>query len=529
MPFLVYFGGHPDLLMVRAVQMDDVERALGIDLGTTYSVLAYLDDRGRPATVRSAEGELTTPSVVLFDGEDVIVGKEALKAMSREAEHVADCAKRDVGLRAYHKLVDGKPLPPEVILAYVLKKLKDDATHQIGEFRDVVITVPAYFDEVRRKATQDAGYIAGLDVLDIINEPVAAALACGMSRGFLSPKGESKNEQTILVYDLGGGTFDVTAMSVHGSNFTTLATDGDVRLGGRDWDERLVNYVAEHFVAAHGFDPRDDPNFAGALWRECEDAKRTLSARQRAVVACDFRGCSLAVEVSREQFQDLTVDLLERTEFTTREVLRAAGLDWGGVDRILLVGGSTRMPMVPEMLEHLSGKQVDHTASPDEAVAHGAAIHAGLLLQRRSGQKPRFTIRNVNSHSLGVVGVEPKTQERQTVVLVPRNTQLPTKAKRIFRTQKAGQRSVLVQIVEGESAQPEACTQIGQFVVKDLPANLPARSPVEVTFAYGTNGRLSVRVRVSGTSQNVTQEIVRENGLVQEDLDRWRHRLCSSE
>lgn len=508
--------------------MADSQRAVGIDLGTTYSVLAYLDGEGRPVTVRSSEGDLTTPSVVLFDGGAVIVGKEAVKAISREAERVADCAKRDVGLRAYHKSVNGKQLPPEVIQAYVLKKLKDDASHQIGAFREAVITVPAYFDEVRRKATQDAGYMAGLDVLDIINEPLAAALACGIDGAYLSPKGESKNEQKLLVYDLGGGTFDVTLMSIQGTEFTTLATDGDVRLGGLDWDQRLAKFAAERFADAHGFDPRRDPNSAGALWRECEDAKRTLSAREKAVIACDFRGQGLVVEVTRRQFTELTADLLERTEFTTREVLRAAGLDWGSIDRVLLVGGSSRMPMVVEMLQRLSGKQVDHAASPDEAVAYGAAIHAGLLLDKRSGRTPRFTIRNVNSHSLGVVGTQTSTGERQTRVLIPRNTPLPVKVRRVYRTQDPGQASVLVPIVEGESPRPDACTQIGQCVVKDLPANLPARSPVEVTFAYAANGRLSVRVRVSGTSKEVTQEIVRRNGLARKELDGWRSRISSS-
>jgi len=508
--------------------MDGSERVVGIDLGTTYSVLAYLDGEGRPVTVRSSEGDLTTPSVVLFDGDTVIVGKEAVKAISREAERIADCAKRDVGLRAYHKSIDGKQLPPEVIQAYVLKKLKDDASHSVGRFRNAVITVPAYFDEVRRKATQDAGYMADLNVLDIINEPVAAALACGIDGAYLSPKGESKNEQKILVYDLGGGTFDVTLMSIHGTKFTTLATDGDVRLGGLDWDERLARFVAEQFATANGFDPRQDPNLAGALWRECEDAKRTLSARQEAAIACDFRGQSLVVEVTRRQFAELTADLLERTEFTTREVLRAAELDWGSVDRVLLVGGSSRMPMVVEMLERLSGKHVDRAASPDEAVAFGAAIHAGLLLEKQSGRKPRFTIRNVNSHSLGIVGVEGGTGEKQTRVLIPRNTPLPVKVRRVFRTRDLGQESVLVPIVEGESSRPDACTQIGQCVVKDLPPNLPAGSPVEVTFAYAANGRLSVRVRVSDTSQEVTQEIVRQNGLPQEELDRWRSRISPS-
>ena len=491
--------------------------------------MARLDETGRPVTVPNAEGDLTTPSVVLFDGSDVVVGKEAVKALATEAERIAECAKRDLGLREYHKPVDGVTYPPEALQAFILKKLREDASRLIGPFHQAVVTVPAYFDEVRRKATQDAGYMAGLEVLDIINEPTAAAVAFGFQQGFLNARGEAHAPQKVLVYDLGGGTFDVTLMEIKGTEFTALATDGDVQLGGRDWDQRLLDHVADEFLKAHQhnpqFDPRTDPCTAGALWRECEDAKRALSARKKASVACHFRGESMRVEITREKFQELTRDLLDRTQFTTRQVLRQADLDWGAVDRILLVGGSSRMPMVVEMLKQTAGKDPDASVSADEAVAHGAALHAGLILAKSEGRAPAFKIRNVNSHSLGVVGADPTTQRKRTAVLIPRNTPLPVKARRVFKTQKENQGSVLVQIVEGESPSPDACTPIGTCVIRDLPKNLPARSPIEVEFRYAADSRLTVQVKVAGGEKTMQQEIVRENSLNQEQLDAWRKRV----
>ena len=496
--------------------------AVGIDLGTTYSVIARLDETGRPVTLVNGEGDLITPSVVLIDGLDVIVGKEAVKALSTEAERIAECAKRDLGQRAYRKQLEGRLYPPEALQACVLHKLARDARDQIGEFSQVVITVPAYFDEVRRKATQDAGYLAGLEVLDIINEPTAAAVAYGFQQGFLNPQGEATRPQKVVVYDLGGGTFDVTIMEIAGNQFNALATDGDVELGGRDWDQRLVDLVAEEFFRQHGVDPREDPAAAGRLWRECEEAKRTLSARSKATVTCDFQGKATRLEVTREKFQELTQDLLDRTRFTTRQALQAAKLDWGSIDRVLLIGGSSRMPMVRDMLRQLTGKEPDVSASPDEAVAHGAALHAGLLLAKSQGRPARFSIRNVNSHSLGVVGTDRKTGRKRNAVIIPRNTPLPAVSERVFRTQQTGQPSVLVQIVEGESASPESCTAIGQCIVDGLPPGLPAQSPIKVRFQYAANGRLTISVQVTDTGQQITHEISRENGLSQEHLDAWR-------
>jgi molecular chaperone DnaK len=496
--------------------------AVGIDLGTTYSVIAYLDDTGRPVSLVNAEGDLITPTMVLFDGPTVVVGKEAFKAIGSEAERIADCAKRDLGERSYHRAIDGNRYPPEALQAWVLQKLKADASRLIGPFEKCVITVPAYFDETRRKATQDSGYMAGLEVLDIINEPTAAAVAFGFQQGFLNPAGEAAKAQKILVYDLGGGTFDVTVMAIEGRNFTALATDGDVRLGGRDWDERLVDLVAAEFVEKHGLDPRLDPNAHGRLWRECEDAKRTLTARNKTIVSYDYQGHSLRIDISRERFAEITHDLLDRTRFTVKQTLQAAGLNWSDIDRVLLVGGSTRMPMVRDMLREVSGKDPDSSVSADEAVAHGAALRAGILITKSQGQHAPFKIRNVNAHSLGIVATDRATGLPRNAVLIPRNTPLPVSAKRVFKTQKPDQKNILVQIIEGESASPADCSPLGKCVVRDLPANLPVQTPIEVKFFYAENGRLRIEVRVGRTGIELKHEIDRENSLTLEQLDIWR-------
>src|SRR6185436_15874926 len=326
----------------------------------------------------------------------------------------------------------------------------------------------------------------------------------------------------ILVYDLGGGTFDVTVMEIGGKDFNALATDGDVMLGGKDWDQRLVDFVTEEFIRKFGVDPREDANAHGRLWRECEDAKRTLSARTKATVACDYQGHAVRVEVTRQQFEEMTRDLLDRTSFTTRQTLQAAGLEWSDINRVLLVGGSSRMPGVLEMLRQLSGQEPDCSVSPDEAVAHGAALHAGLILAYHQGKPPSFHIRNVNSHSLGVVATDAKTKRLRNAILIPRNTPLPVVARRVFKTQKAAQKSILVQIVEGESLSPDDCSQLGKCSVRHLPPDLPMQTPIEVRFRYEENGRLTVSVRVEGSTKQLQHEITRENSLTQDQLDSWR-------
>jgi len=504
--------------------------AVGIDLGTTFSAVARLDDMGRPHTLINAEGDKITPSVVFFEGDNVVVGKEAVKAMATDAVDVAECAKRELGQRVFPRFLGGRQYPPEALQAWILNKMRADSQKLIGDYSKVVVTVPAYFDETRRKGTQDAGYIAGFEVMDIINEPTAAAVAFGFEKGFLNLERPEENPaRNILVYDLGGGTFDVTVMQIVGRDFNALATDGDVQLGGRDWDQRLVDFVAEEFIRKFGVDPREDPNAQGRLWRECEDAKRTLSARLKTQIGCDYRGHAVRVEVTRQQFEDMTRDLLDRTTFTTRQTLQAAGLNWNDLDRILLVGGSTRMPAVPAMLRALSGKEPDASVSPDEAVAHGAALHAGILLDLYEGRSPNFKIRNVNSHSLGVVATDTSTRRQRNAILIPRNTPLPVTARRVFKTQKANQQSILVQIVEGESAAPDDCSKLGKCVVRNLPPNLPGQTPIEVRFRYEENGRLTVVVAVQGSGAVLKHELTRENSLTQDQLDSWRRYISGME
>lgn len=500
--------------------------AVGIDLGTTYSAVAWIDELGRPQTLINGEGEKLTPSAVLFEDDEVIVGKEAIKALATDAGQVARCAKRELGRRVFSKPLGGRQYPPETLEGWILNKLRVEAARQIGRFTKAVITVPAYFDEVRRKATQDAGYMAGLDVLDIINEPTAAAIAYGYQHDFFRLDGVAPESQRILVYDLGGGTFDVTVMEIQGSNFIALSTDGDSYLGGQDWDQRLVDFVAKEFIRQHGADPRSDANALGRLWRDCEDAKRTLSARQKTTIAFDYRGEAIRIEIERAQFEEMTADLLDRTAFTSREALLASELEWSELDRILLVGGATRMPAVKSMMANLAGREPDFSVSPDEAVAHGAALRAGLLVSAGGDHYPQFKIRNVNSHSLGVIGTDTVSRLKRNAIIIPRNTPLPASASRVFQTQKVRQESILVPVVEGEGSSPEDCSAIGDVVVRELPEDLPAQTPIDVKFRYEENGRLSVAVKVEGTDRRLRHELKRDNSLSQEQLDEWRRHIA---
>jgi molecular chaperone DnaK len=515
--------------------------AIGIDLGTTYSVVARLDEAGRSQIVRNFHGDILTPSVVLFDDKEIIVGKDAKKAAADDADRVAECVKRDMGSEFFSKPIRGEQLPPEVIQACILRKLAADAVRVCGPNIKVVITVPAYFDEPRRKATADAGEMAGLDILDIVNEPTAATLSFGEHLGYLDPKGSPKGELKVLVYDLGGGTFDVTIIELKPGHFRTLATDGDVRLGGRDWDQRMADYLAEKFLAQHGKDPRGEPAGLTRLMRAVEDAKHTLTARTSANVHLDFAGKSVDLTISRETFEELTEDLLERTAYTVRQVMQAAGTSWQYISHILLVGGSTRMPMVTKMLERLSGgMKPEHNVNADEAVARGAAVYAGYLLATRTPvddrvpssafqmAAARFTVTDVNAHSLGIEGVDQQTQRKENVILIPRNSPLPFKVQEKFVTRRAGQRSVAVQVLEGESKVPEQCTRIAKASLQNLPEGLPQGYPIEVSYEYGSNGRLMVRAKLPGTNKETKIELERERSMNDDRVARWK-RIVSQE
>ena len=376
---------------------------IGIDLGTTFSAMAYLDAQGQPVTIPNAENELITPSVVQFEpGGDIVVGREARQSALTDPDRVADCIKRDMGERFYCRPIGNSQVSPEALSALILKKLKQDATARLGPIGGAVITVPAFFDERRREATVSAGLIADLEVLDIINEPTAASLAYGL-RDFILKGGDAEEELKLvdealpahnaLIYDLGGGTFDVTLLSIDGNRFTVLATDGDVRLGGRDWDDVIVDYAAGMFQDQFAADPRNDPVSYQNLLQAAEQAKMNLSQRNHTRFAFAHDGNSLTVELTLEQFDKLTIGLLYRTEHRLNRVIEATGKSWDQIDQVLTVGGSTRMRQVLMMLERITGKKPNDSLSPDEVVAHGAAVHAAITLLRPPKKRVKQAVR----------------------------------------------------------------------------------------------------------------------------------------
>jgi molecular chaperone DnaK len=501
--------------------------AIGIDLGTTHSVIAFLDSEGRPTTIHNAEGGITTPSVVFFDETGPVVGKEAARTAPFEPELIAQFAKRDIGSPFYEKEICGIQLPPEVVEAIILRKIKEDAELVLGEIHDVVITVPAYFNEPRRKATQDAGELAGLNVLDIINEPTAAAIAYGIHRQF-SPSTESpenKEKETILVYDLGGGTFDATLMELQDSQYTAIGTAGDVYLGGIDWDKRIFDFVIEQFINELDIDPREDSSAAERLKQSSEVAKLALTARSQYKMHCEYEGNRLRIDLSREQFEELTRDLVERTLFTIRKMLKEASHTWDDITSVLLVGGSTRMPMIIEALESESGVAINRSISPDEAVAHGAAVYAELVLSKTGDRTSNLQVKNVNSHDLGVLAVEGSTGMPRRKILIPRNSTLPAKGSGSFKTRDDNQQTVAVNVIEGGDASGRNATKIGTCVVSGLPADLPAKTPVEVRFQYLENGRLTVEAWLPETKSQATLEIKRAAGLSEEKMTYWANWL----
>ena len=506
---------------------------VGIDLGTTYCAVATLDDRGQPVTLPNRDGDMLTPSaVLLLDDGSAVVGQAALDVAQEQPHRVASLIKRRMGLESYGKPVSGREFRPETLSAVILRKLVQDAELRLGPISKAVITVPAYFDDTRRKATQDAGRIAGLDVLDILDEPTAAALAYSFQRGNALPSPHATltdKPQTILVYDLGGGTFDVTVVKLLPKRFQVLAIEGDVRLGGKDWDDRIVNHVAEAFVSQYGDDPRQDEQSLTVLQSMAERAKRTLSKLDQSSVTCNHAGRKLAVTLTRREFENISRDLLTRTRLTTLQVLRQAGITWEKVDRILLVGGSTHMPMTGQMLREISGKQPDDSLAVSEVVARGAAIHAGILLARQTVSVPSKPANipealadvveiNVNAHSLGVE--VRKESERINDILITKNTQLPAASRRVYYTLQDNQSRVRVRVLQGEATQADACIPVGECWIEGLPPVLPKGSPIQVRCGVSASGLIDVMALDMTTGRMARAEIHRSNGLSDEAIAR---------
>ncbi len=508
---------------------------VGIDLGTTYSAIARISENGQPESLLNADGRNITPSVVLLgnDGQ-VVVGPSFERTSQESPDHIVEAVKRQMGNKNFFVVYQNKKLTPEFISALILKKLKQDAEKRIGPVANAVITVPYYFNDVRRKATQDAGRIAGLNVVDIINEPTAATLAYAWMKGELGRTDISQEPKTILVYDLGGGTFDVTVVRYTPTQFRVLATDGDVMLGGIDWTRRIVDHVAEQFLRKFNEDPRTDPEAIRNFTGDCEDAKRLLSTKSQVPLNVYFRGKTLSVALTRNDFERMTADLLQRTEDTTELVLQQAKVDPKELTEVVLVGGSTYMPAVERMMKEICGRVPSRDLRPEEAVAQGAAIHAAILearVNRGSKVGEAITKRlqsvqmsDVNSHSLGVKVSDPEQRGKKiNHIMIPKNSPVPHKVTQRFATNSDNQRTVHVYILEGDARDPDACSQIGDFRIVDLPPNLPAGSPVEVTYSYDANGRVHCEAKELVGNRLAKTEIVRDMGLNEQNVDAFEN------
>ncbi len=473
---------------------------IGIDLGTTYSAAAHLDRNGRPQVLRNRDGDLVTPSVVLLDEGGALVGAMAKRGASASALDTIQFVKRFMGDPDWvHTGPDGQTFRPEEISALVLRRLKEDAEEVLGTTVDqAVITVPAYFDDARRRATQHAGEIAGLQVLRVLNEPTAAALAYGL---------EHRLDGRLLVYDLGGGTFDVTVMDVrNGSEFAVLGTEGDRNLGGFDWDNKLMQHLDQAFQADGGPSLLDDVESTAGLRERAELAKRTLTSAPQAAVLLSKGGHTARLTVTREEFERLTVPLLYRTEVLVEGLLDDLGTDWDAIDHVLLVGGSTRMPQVRRRLALWTAPdKVLRSQHVDELVALGAAVQAGLeaahldrdaataLAPEARSALQRVRVTDVTSQGVGVLVQDPETRRDENSVVIPRNTRIPVSASSRYGTTTDGQEALRLRVTQGDDEDPAFVSVIGEQEIRVPPR--PAGSPVDITFRYGVDQTVSIEVR----------------------------------
>ena len=490
-----------------------MSQAVGIDLGTTNSVVAVLEG-GEPTVIANAEGARTTPSVVAFSKSgEVVVGEVAKRQAATNVDRTYSSVKRHMGTD-WTTEVDDKKYTPQEISARILGKLKRDAESYLGQtVTDAVITVPAYFNDAERQATKDAGQIAGLNVLRIINEPTAAALAYGLEKG--------KDDERILVFDLGGGTFDVSLLEISkdedGSAIQVVATAGDNRLGGDDWDQRVVDYLVSQVKNKDGVDLSKDRIALHRLKEAAEQAKKELSSSTSTNISLQYLSMSengpihLDEKLTRSHFEELTSDLLERTKAPFHQVIKDADVSVSDIDHVILVGGSTRMPAVTEVVSSLTGKEPNKGVNPDEVVAYGAALQAAVI----KGDRKDVLLMDVTPLSLGI-----ETKGGLMTKLIERNSAIPTKTSEVFSTADDNQPSVAIQVYQGERQFTRDNKLLGTFELSGI-APAPAGMPqIEVTFDIDSNGIVNVSAKDRGTGNEQSIQITGGSGLSDEEIDR---------
>lgn len=486
--------------------------AFGIDLGTTFSVIAYLDEQGLPRVIPNAEGEPTTPSVIHLSDDGPVVGSEAKHRQSLGEANVVSFIKREIGKSDYLLETTGEVWTPVRLSALILEKLKRDAeTHLRHPVTQAVITVPAYFDNPRREATIEAGRLAGLEVLQVINEPTAAALAYGLRTG--------TKDELILVFDLGGGTFDVSLLQLTAEEFKVLGTDGDHELGGKDWDDTIARWFVDGFQQAHGLNLFEDQAAYDELLVLSEQVKRKLSDLGSARLKQLYCSVNHADELSRSRFEELSQPLMSRTENLCRKVLAGQKKEWSDLTGTLLVGGSSRMPMVRTMLERLAGRPPLQSVNPDFAVAEGAAIWAGQILANRSPNSTqrfylpgnRLRLTDVMSHSLGMIAESQDGSRYINSILIPKNQPIPCVEVKPFdaMTRPAGPNELEVYTTQGEADDPLTCTILNKHRVVGITHGSQGTTAVNISYSYDASGLVTVTAAERDSARLL--EVVRES------------------